>query len=119
LVVQIKKGGGFGLFMDRGGIKGNEQGIKCTGISTIYWNHNAFCGHSLAKPHGTIFGLGSNISHKMAEDRTIRRFMINLWLAFSPVIQRNSPRLINIKRFNDLSKGEQQHVKDGKVMHQG
>jgi hypothetical protein len=31
LVVQVKKGGEFGLFMDRGGIKGNEQGIKCTG----------------------------------------------------------------------------------------
>jgi hypothetical protein len=43
--------------------------IKCIGISTIYydllntppacggelhWNHDAFCGHSLGKPHGII-----------------------------------------------------------------
>ncbi len=51
------------MFIDRGGIKGNEQVIESIGISTIYWNHNAFCGHSLDKPHGTIFRLGSNISH--------------------------------------------------------
>ena len=23
-------------------------------ISTIYWNHGAFCGHSLGKPHGMM-----------------------------------------------------------------
>jgi hypothetical protein len=27
---------------------------KCIGISTIYWNHSAFCGHSLGKPHGMM-----------------------------------------------------------------
>jgi len=68
LVVQIKKGGGFGLFIDRGGIKGNEQVIESIEISTIYWNHSAFCGHSLDKPHGTIFGLDSNISHSLFVD---------------------------------------------------
>jgi len=55
----------------------------------------------------------------MAEDRTIPQFLINIGLAFSSVIQRNSPKLINIKRFNDRSKGEQQRVKGRKVMDQG
>ena len=55
----------------------------------------------------------------LPESLSLKRLLINLWLAFSPVNQRNSPRLINIKRFNDRSKGEQQRVKDRKVMHQG
>ncbi len=49
-------------------IKGNEQGILCIGIYTIYWNYSVFCGHSLGKAPGTILGLGSNISHSLFVD---------------------------------------------------
>ena len=28
--------------------------IKCIGISTIYWNYGAFCGHCLGMPHGMV-----------------------------------------------------------------
>jgi len=28
--------------------------IKCIGISTIDWNHGAFYGHFLGKPHGMM-----------------------------------------------------------------
>jgi hypothetical protein len=28
--------------------------INYIGISKIYWNHSAFCGHCLGKPHGMM-----------------------------------------------------------------
>jgi len=27
---------------------------RCIEIFLIYWNHGAFCGHSLGKPHGMM-----------------------------------------------------------------
>jgi hypothetical protein len=33
--------------------KGNALN-KCIRISTIYWNHNAFCGHPFGKLHGMM-----------------------------------------------------------------
>jgi hypothetical protein len=33
---------------------GGRKVDECNGISSIYLNHGAFCGHFLGKPHGMM-----------------------------------------------------------------